>query len=404
MYELALDFSLTLEERMDIFSKLSVEEKDTLIETLCSVYNVHPTHLCFQYLQTLLLSKDINTQRRIRISEICEFWLLCLFLLTNLPLRERISCIEMFSNPYLKLHAYYVLYEKVDFISEKIQILKNIYSIYSISKNYKKIIISWFTSQMENINLDYKIRTNCADFVLISKEADKQQKRRANIVLNIEQPVMDIYEHKENVHLFVPKTELIEKLLMETSENARLQDITEFITNEMKLDTGLFIDRIVNDKTILGGFRVRITLWELLSKLWFKLTSDLKKLMIEDLYSSKEEEWMCTSGYYHRIINIYQTLDLGENLFTADFLENKNEVVSFVRDEINKRMWSDENKDQILEQLTENSIEKRIAYMTFKVNTLPTLLEDIRQKFPNLKNDDFDEYVSFALNKYEETL
>jgi hypothetical protein len=404
MYELALDFSLTLEERMDIFSKLSVDEKDTLIETLCSVYNVHPTHLCFQYLQTLLLSKDINTQRRIRISEICEFWLLCLFLLTNLPLRERISCIEMFSNPYLKLHAYYVLYEKVDFISEKIQILKNIYSIYSISKNYKKIIISWFVSQMENLNLDYKIRTNCADFVLISKEADKQQKRRANIVLNIEQPVMDIYEHKENVHLFVPKTKLIEKLLTETSENARLQDITEFITNEMKVDTGLFIDRIVNDKTILGGFRVRITLWELLSKLWFKLTSDLKKLMIEDLYSSKEEEWMCTSGYYHRIINIYQTLDLGENLFTADFLENKNEVVSFVRDEINKRMWSDENKDQILEQLTENSIEKRIAYMTFKVNTLPSLLEDIRKKFPNLKNDDFDEYVSFALNKYEETL
>jgi hypothetical protein len=257
---------------------------------------------------------------------------------------------------------------------------------------------------MENLEIDYKIRTNCADFVLLSKESDNQQKRRANIVLNIDQPTMDIYEHKENVHLFVPKTKLIEKILRDDNESTSLSEIIKFISDNLNFDTGLFIDRIVNDKTVLGGFKVKITLWELLSKLWGKLTFDLKKLLIEDLYSSKEDEWMCTSGYYHRIINIYQTLHLDQNFFVSDFLETKNQVISFVKDEINKKLWLDENKDEILEQLTENAIDKRIAYMTFKVHTLPVVLENIRLKFPELKNDEFDEYVSAALNKYEETL
>ena len=407
-YELSLDFSLSLEERMENFHKLDKTQTDNLLETLCSVYNIHPTFLHLQYLQILLLQDNYNIIRRIRIAEISEMNHLALFLLSRVrDIRDRISCIEMFTNPYLKFHSYCVLYKNVN-LNTQIQIMKNIYSIYTISKQYRFKILDWFIEQMENTKLDYILRTNCADFVLL-KDNRFKERSKAKTILNIDGNIMDIYEHKENVHLFVPKLSVLEKIL--TSKKAYNILETEIkIVNKIRekgRDINVFKERILNDKTSLGSIKHKTTLRELFFLIWLELTDDLKDMILDDIYSSeenKEEGWMCTTGYYNRIINIYQALYSNETFFTWNKLEEKENFAQKVIDEINKILFYEKNMDDILLEMTEDSLEKRIKFMSFKVNILPKLINEFRQNYPEFTQDEFDELFSYSLRKYEAIL
>jgi len=162
MYLLCIDFSLSLEDRLKRVDELTSIEKDSLLEHVCSAHMINPLFIYEQYLEYLILRSDISLSRRIRIAELCDLGRTVLYLLTRMTSQERIRCIELFSNPYLKIHAYNVLFPHVN-IEIQIQILKNMYTLPRIDKT--KILDKWML-YMSDESLEYKIRSNCADAIL----------------------------------------------------------------------------------------------------------------------------------------------------------------------------------------------------------------------------------------------
>jgi hypothetical protein len=125
-------------------------------------------------------------------------------------------------------------------------------------------------------------------------------------------------------------------------------------------------------------------------------------ILLEDIESSNEEEdgWMCTTGYYNRMINVYQTVHQNSLLTEADLLE-ESEFIQYVTNYINRHLFEDEKKEDILVDMTESSEALRIKYLTFKVSTLPQLLVHLKEKYSNLDADRFDAYFSKAIRQYD---
>ncbi len=401
-YEQCLDLSLPLEERMKSMEYLKMEEVDNLIERLCSMYNIHPTFTCLKYLQALILSPKPCLKRRIRIAETCDLGRTVLFLLTRIPnLTERVSCIEMFTNPYLKHHAYLALYASKEIDEQcQIQVMKNLYRLSFLKYTIESKFFEWFLSLLETASLGYKLKANCADFLLMNAPRTSKYYKEALKHLNLDKKVRNVYSHRENVHLFAPKPHVLESIL-KSSTRTPIDDILYFVEDN-KYDVNLFTERILNDKTELTSLSLSCTLENLLCVIWGELSDDLRLILLEDIESSNEEEdgWMCTTGYYNRMINVYQTVHQNSLLTEADLLE-ESEFIQYVTNYINRHLFEDEKKEDILVDMTESSEALRIKYLTFKVSTLPQLLVHLKEKYSNLDADRFDAYFSKAIRQYD---
>jgi len=403
-YEQCLDLSLTLEERMQCVSKLKMEELDNLIERLCSMYNIHPTFICLQYLQALILSPKPCLKRRIRIAETCDLGRTVLFLLTRISnVTERISCIEMFTNVYLKHHAYLALYASpvIDHVC-RIQIMKNLHQLPFLRflRGVCQQFYQWFVEQLLDPKLDYKLKANCADFLLLNAPKSSDYYQEALKCLNLDKRVRNIYTHRENVHLFAPRPSVMESIL-KTKSRVDVDEILYFVEDH-KCDVELFTRRILNDKTQLGTLSITCTLEELVCCVWSSLTEDLKVLLLEDIESSNDDEegWMCTTGYYNRIINVYQSIQKDTLLVEVELLEEE-EFIRYVTKCINQHLFADSGKDDILLEMYHSSESLRIKYLTFKVSTLPGLIDHLKEKYSYLGADKFDEYFAKAIRQYD---
>lgn len=390
--ETCLDFTLPLTTRLEHLVHLTEEDKDNLIERMCSVYNIHPTFMYLEYIQALILQPGISLRRRLRVADMCDLGRMVLYLLGQINNTNVIQYIEILSNPYLKHHAYEVLYSKTD-SETRIQILKNLYRLEHLKKVHFKFL-DWFLSVIDNIDYDYKLRANCADFILLHAPKDSLYYKTATQFLNLDS-TNEIYSHRENVHLFTPKPEAITSLLNKTIKSD-MDTILSFAT-EYKFDTDLLVKRIVNDKTLLGTDKH--TLCELICAVWPELTDDLKRLLLSDIQESRDE-WMCTTGYYNRIISIYQSVHDNSYLIETSKLDEYNFTQSLIL-RINRHLLIDECKEDILLELPHSSEEFRIKYLTFRVNTLPSILEDMKSEFSHLTPETFDEYFSRAIRIYE---
>lgn len=398
--EICLDLSVPLHMRIDSLNHLSLDEIDNLIECMCSAYNIHPTFIVLQYLQHLILNHRPCLKRRIRIAETCDLGRTVLYLLTRISnIQERISCIEIFSNEYLKFHAYCALFTQAK-IDIQIQIMKNMYRLkclYSI----KGKIIQWFKEQLENESLKYKYRSNCADFIILNVDKKSEAYSLARSFLKLVGKTRNIYDHQENVHLFVPKPKILEEIVSKYNKRCDLDDILAFIDTH-KYDLELFHARILNDKTILGTLQHQCTLEDLIRIIWNELTEDLQHILIEDLQSSTsgENEWMCTTGYYNRILNVYQAMNGNDCLIETDKLEEQ-EFIQVMIQRINHYLYQDESKDEILLEMPQSSEALRLRYMTFKVSTLPHLIRELKSRYNHLSQYTFDDYFSLGLRQYE---
>lgn len=390
-----IDFTFSLENRLTKIEQLTIDEKETLLEHICSSYMIHPTFVALQYLQHLILRTDFSLQRRIRVAEMCDLGLMSLYLITCISgSHERIACIEQFTNPYLKIHAYCVLYANMGINNTElyIQILKNLYPLPGIRKEW---IIQEFVRIMKDESLEYKHRSNCADAIL-HRSKDRNQLTQARQILGIQQINGDLYTHKENVHLFIPKIKLIDQIFTEL-ESTSIETINEYIQTHKSYPLEFFQQRIWNDKTIIGN---NYTLGIILSKVWTSLTDDLRSLLLDDLYSfqNTEDEWMCTTGYYNRMLNVYQTL-IKDTLFDLEDAFSQT-----LTRKINACLYESEEKDDILLELPQSSEENRMRYLTFKVHSLPNIIKQLRDEFSDLTSQQFDDYFSTALRRYEDSL
>lgn len=419
--QICYDFQEPLDIRMSYVKNLNQYELEELIECLCSSYNIHPRFSCLQYLYSLIMYDGIELKRRIRIGETCDLYSTILFLLHKQPFEQRISIIETFSNKYLKYQSYRVLYTiSPNFIHNtpelhdiQIQIMKNRYNLFVGDK------LDWFENFIDtnkHINEEYKNCANCSDFILLKcDEKDLNLREKALKFLgNFSKDTINknIYKNKENVHLFVPKQKLLDKLLSETKK-CETSVIINFITKN-NYNINLFSTRILNDKTTIGSLSKKITLEDIICSVWEELTPDLQHLLIQDLESSVslDEGWSCTTGYYNRILNIYQSClqNIGESLF-EDFIDDiKLEFIKkFHRliDDGIKNITDEKTQDSILEELPCSGEEKRITYLTFKVNKLPDIIQDLRNEYiltKILTEEQFDDFFSHSIRLYENAL
>lgn len=395
-----LDFTIPIEDRLQNLKKLDSDHLDELLEIICSVYNITPFALCREYLSYLVLDESFQISRRIRVAEACEMYTLALYLLSRITDGyARIGYIEMFSNQYLKVHAYIVLYHKSD-MDMRIQIMKNLWVYTSIK--YRASYIQWFAEIMENSEMLYEHRSSSADF-LLSQNTNSEAKNKALKFFNMP-AVSDgriFSEHKENVHLLLPKMDIILSIV-EKNKKCPLENIVDFFQKH-QYDLSFFRKRILSDKTNLShGTDRTVTLEVLLVRIWGQLTDQLRHLLVQDLLNSKSknvsESWSCTTGFYHRILNIYQLVYEESRIFETD---DSVQFYSVLRDTINGYIMNDEKSDDILEDLTDQS-NFRIKYLTFKAHSLSRILDNMREKFSDLDDDNFDFYFQKALTRYED--
>jgi hypothetical protein len=368
------------------------------------MYNIHPTFLGAQYLQCLILQNHACLRRRIRIAEACDLGRTVLYLLTRITNpQERIGCIEMFTNPFLKVHAYAVLFTHAS-VEIRIQIMKNMYRLPVLQGDY----IRWFIAQMRDETLEYKYRANCADFVLRHASEPKQQ-QEARAFLRLVDPVSreTLYDHHENVHLFVPRVHVLGRILMSGTPKTDTDDILRFLEDH-KFDQTLFRQRILNDKTVLGTLQWKCTLEDLLCIVWTGLSDELRELLVEDIQSSSVLDdtsstgWMCTTGYYNRMLNIYQAAQ-DETVF--DLVQDRESFQEVFTQRLNAELGqveSEEEKGDIFMALTESSEAARIRYLTFRIHSLPRVIDEMRKQFSELSEDQFTEWVADALRMYEQ--
>jgi hypothetical protein len=136
--------------------------------------------------------------------------------------------------------------------------------------------------------------------------------------------------------------------------------------------------------------------------MWEDLTEDLRLMILQDIESSNDtkEGWMCTTGYYTRMINVYQANMEQQFALIPVNLEHFQEIF-FER--MNHYLAQFTNEEAML-QILESSDAKRIAYLTFKVKHVPLLIEELTQIFTQLPQDIFNEYFSISMRIYEQAL
>jgi hypothetical protein len=403
MIQTCLDFSLSLSERVEALQTLQTDELDQLIELLGSAYMVHPTKLVLEFIHFLILYEKIDILRRIRVAETCDLYNSILYMFHTIKNTDyRIHVIESCSNPWLKVQAYYVLYTAVKNTEEEIQIMKNLFQLFKWTR-FSKIYLDWFVDQMENENLAYKHQTDCADIVLMHT-TDNSIKERAKKCLGISkiQTLSKYWEHRENVHLFVPRIDVL-KYIVKTFSRTNKVVIYNFIeSNHYNLE--FFTRRIVNDQTKL--LPLGITLIEVCCLVWSSLSDDLKHLLIQDLESNKStatdesNEWNCTTGYYHRILNIFQAAFPDLIFETEQFSSFKKSVNRKILEGIGQN----HKQEDILIEMTFSEDTKRIHYLTFKATHFPEMIESLKREYPNLTPQEFDEYFSNSIRSFEDAL
>jgi len=401
--QICLDLSIPLHMRLEHLKQLQTHEVDNVLECICSMYNIHPTFTALQYLQTLILQRSACLRRRIRIAETCDLGPAVLYLLTRITdFQERIGCIEMFTNPHLKRHAYAVLFTHAS-VDVQIQIMKN-WS--RLMNRPTEAHAKWFLERMEDLDLEYKYRANCADFIIQYLGSSEEMIRTAKSFLRLLDPVTykELYAHRENVHLFVPRAQALKAILTATHlERCATDEIVEFLV-EHNYNERLFHERILNDKSQLGTAQWSCTLEELLQRIWRALTEDLRHMLIQDIESSvvldePNDEWMCTTGYYNRILNVYQSIVYDESMF--DVAHEREQFQQRFFEHLNQWLNVARNKDDLIVNLSESGDAQRIEYLTFRVHSLPNVIDALRVQYSYLRADQFDEWISDALRAYE---
>lgn len=407
------------EERLAALGTLPPEEVDNVLECLCSAYLIRPTFAVGAYLQHVILTESLSLLRRFRLAEVCDMGALALFLLARMRDRKAsdtavIRAIELLRTPFLKVHAYCALYARTTHPEIQIQIHKNVFQMLPPASH--EPYFQWFHAQMQSTELAYKYRTNCAD-VLLRYDADRGRRLEARRVLGLTPShlrLVDVYEHRENVHLFVPRAHVLERVLTLCTQVTPLEELEHAIQQFAPACHPRFVERIVNDRTILGNHDpYRCTLLQLWARVWSYLTPDLQHLLMEDvlrgggdLVGGEEEEWMCTTGYYHRILNVFQVCAIES---TVEFVEwtyaeeqQKTEFVEWVYAEWTRALQDHELCGEILGELPAGTREPdRLRYLGFKVHWLPRLLERARVVYPRLNAEQLAEWFGHALRRIE---
>lgn len=412
---ICLDMGAPLEERLQALTTLPPEDVDNILECLCSAYLIRPTFVVGAYLQHVILTESLSLLRRFRLAEVCDMGALALYLLARMRDRKAsdtavIRAIEWLSTPALKVHAYCALYARTTHPEIQIQIHKNL--LQTVPSVFHESYFRWFHAQMQSDEWAYKYRTDCAD-VFLRYDTDRMRRTAARRVLGLTPAhlrVLNVYDHRENVHLFVPRAHVLQRVLTLCTQVTPLEELEHaLLQSASPACHARFVERIVNDRTLLGNQDpYRCTLVQLWARVWGYLTPDLQQLLIQDVLQGggdDDDEWMCTTGYYHRILNVFQVCAAHHIEFdewVGDKDQQKAEFVEWVYAEWTRALQDHELCGEILGELPAGTREpERMRYLRFKVHWLPQLLERARAQFTRVNAELLAEWFGDALRRIE---
>jgi hypothetical protein len=140
---------------------------------------------------------------------------------------------------------------------------------------------------------------------------------------------------------------------------------------------------------------------------WTGLTDELRELLAHDIESStivdeSDSGWTCTTGYYNRILNIYQA---AHDEIVFDMVHDREAFQEAFTHRLNQELQGVDDEDEkgnIFMALTESSEAARIRYLTFRIQSLPRVIEEMRVQYKELSDDQFTAWIADALRMYEQ--
>ena len=297
---------------------------------------------------------------------------------------------------------------------------------------------------MTNSNLQHNHRADSAD-VILHYGTEK-------LVLQAEQILLDlggrnsvsIYDNKENVHTESVESSVLETIqyldtlnlhpiptfetvsyniqkitkelyrpMITTSENREskfqkdgnivyvpicmrkkyfVEDITE---NEEKVKSALL--RIELDRTVFKT--VNHTLQSVLLHMYVYIQShdcrdELQKRLVEELI---DMSGTCSSGYISRLVNVLS--GFGKHSLHISW---EDQIIANLAGRLNARMKTDDDMENILEQMVNPDIADRSAFLKFFRENISFIKEEMYQEFrEHMEDTDWDLYFRRAIMNYE---
>ena len=223
-------------------------------------------------------------------------------------------------------------------------------------------------------------------------------------VEEIEKSVLDILDKLNNIPLKNNNErdltfEFIEKQINDIiEERKKTQSSPDQLNNFEKIKISL--NRINLDRALYSKYNCSLV--NILVKVYsYIITSDSKYILIERLLEELiEMSGTCSTGFASRIIN---TISGFENFSIRISFEDQ--ISSNIFGRLNSKIRDIEDEDiknNILEEMTTNSITEKSNFYTFFISVIPTIKEEMYQEFKDYMEDtEFDFYMIKAISLYQ---
>ena len=206
---------------------------------------------------------------------------------------------------------------------------------------------------------------------------------------------------EKNNHNFVGSTPRISGVDDVTVEYSQIPVITIYADNIDKLVISfnrLLLDRALYSKFNLSLHRILLLVWNYI--LSHEHADELKDRLIEELL---EMSGKCATGYAYRLVNVLS--GFGDYSIRISW---EDEIGSNLSALLNRRIQELEDEEYMENILVEMSLQtdlqisSRHNFMKFFRNSLPSIKEELFEKFTDHISDaDFDLYMRKAVARYE---
>jgi hypothetical protein len=296
---------------------------------------------------------------------------------------------------------------------------------------------------MSNDTLPHNVRADAADVILHYGRDELIQKSLEILKELGGDNIKSLYDNKENVHtssietsvlqiiLFldtlniaqVPSFETVSFNLKERTKKLHRQfsyKITtrtvkergRYVTKSFKTDTQEYVEELSEQEKQVESALLRIDL----DRTIFKTTNHTLKSVLCRIYAYiQQQEYdkdelevrlieelidmsgTCSSGYISRLVNTLS--GFSENLNLAISWEDQ--IMANLTGRLNAKMRTDENVEEILEQMTNTKISDRSAFLKFYRDNISTISEEMRTEFLDYMTEaDWDIYFKKAILNY----
>jgi hypothetical protein len=336
---------------------------------------------------------------------------------------------KLYENEVLNsLHQFYFHNFNPPRYNIRYKILSAQYILTNINKNQFDLrdIQGFLIRTGRDQNIDSSIRTECVDILKRTGHYSNDDFNYEEFLNRPFQPTIvpeprrrilvmrrTVYEDSQNVHstsINESVKETIKQLykeyssiLLGASRVKHLNEISKRITQLSKeLNNDIVRQRIIGsfDRIMIdtAKFEHELSLADILILIWNKIKSskdkdEMEKRLIEEMI---DMNGLCATGHLSRLINVMS--GFYEGVLKISY---KDQIKNYVYNHYNKVLEKHENQEVILNEMTEDSIDKKpniIKMIETMSNKHELYIEFVNSKL--VSENEFNEYYKYAVDSY----